>query len=129
MDFRNKYLKYKPEITFDIFEKIWNKLVADGWNPAVADKKAEYNYFSTDHIYLQQETINSDLFGAHTLSCGLSETTVQEILGYDPFVKDDDFVLPEKWYVEVTTENKSTLNDWKVKQEYSKMQLWQFRQG
>ena len=118
MDFRNKYLKYKPEITFDIFQNVWDKLVADGWNPAFADKKAEYNYFSTDHIYLQQENINSDLFGAHTLSCGLSETTVQEILGYDPFVKDDDFVLPEKWYVEVTTENKSMLNDWKVKQEY-----------
>ena len=35
MDFRNKYLKYKPEITFDIFEKIWNKLVADGSNPPI----------------------------------------------------------------------------------------------
>ena len=28
------------------------------------------------------------------------ETTVQEILGYDPFVKDD-FILPKKWCVKV----------------------------
>lgn len=114
MDFRNKYLKYKPEITFDIFEKIWNKLVADGWNPAFAEKKAEYNYFSTDHFYLQQEAINSDLFGAHTQSSGLSETTVQEILGYDPFVRDDDFVLPEKWCCKITDESIEIFNNWRI---------------
>ena len=35
MDFRNKYLKYKPEITFDIFQEVWDKLVADGSNPPI----------------------------------------------------------------------------------------------
>lgn len=38
-----------------------------------------------------------------------TETTVQEILGYDPFVKE----LPEKWYVSVTNETVKDINIFK----------------
>lgn len=31
MDFRTKYLKYSPKITFDIFEKVLNKLIESGY--------------------------------------------------------------------------------------------------
>jgi len=33
-------------------------------------------------------------------------------------IKKDTFVLPEKWYVKITEENRKQLNDWKVNQEY-----------
>lgn len=121
MDFRNKYLKYKPEITFDIFQEVWDKLIESGYLPVGKyDVERGFGDFKTLHCYLRTTETHPMEFNCYSVIPALFwvETTVQEILGYDPFVMDDDFVLPKKWYVEVTTENKSTLNDWKVKQQW-----------
>lgn len=50
-------------------------------------------------------------------------TDLSEIQQYLPknhpdLIKKDTFVLPEKWYVKITEENRNQLNDWKVNQEY-----------
>lgn len=120
MDFRNKYLKYKPEITFYIFQKVWDKLISFGYRPFNDSSSIKrYNEFKNSYCFLNTTKDHPMEFSCYfCVADYFSETTVQEILGYDPFVKDNDFVLPEKWYVEVTPENKSTLNDWKVKQQY-----------
>ena len=53
MDFRNKYLKYKPEITFDIFEKVWDKLIESGYLPfGKYDVEKGFGDFKTLHCYL-----------------------------------------------------------------------------
>lgn len=121
MDFRNKYLKYKPEITFDIFQKVWDKLIESGYLPVGKyDVERGFGDFKTLHCYLRTTDSHPMEFNCYSVIPALFwvETTVQEILGYDPFVMGDDFVLPEKWYVEVTTENKNVLNDWKIKQQF-----------
>ena len=121
MDFRNKYLKYSPKITFYIFEKVWNKLIESGYLPfGEHSVKKAFGDFKTLHRYFRTTESHPMEFNCYSVIPILdwSETTVQEILGYDPFVRNDDFVLPEKWYVEVNTENKSTLNDWKIKQQW-----------
>lgn len=121
MDFRNKYLKYKPEITFDIFQEVWDKLIENGYIPiGKYDVERGFGDFKTLYCYLRTTETQPMIFNCYSVIPALFwvETTVQEILGYDPFMMDDDFVLPEKWYVEVTTENKSVLNDWKIKQQY-----------
>ena len=121
MDFRNKYLKYKPEITFDIFQKVWDKLIENGYIPiSKYDVERGFGDFKTLYCYLRTTETQPMIFNCYSVIPAhfWVETTVQEILGYNPFVKDDDFVLPEKWYVEVTTENKNVLNDWKIKQQW-----------
>ena len=30
----------------------------------------------------------------------------------------DDFILPEKWYIEITDDNREIVNRWKIKQTY-----------
>ena len=111
MPLTGKYLKYSPEITLEIFTLIYNKLEDSGFQSI---KKSEnYKYFSQSHnflvntkgnYYFTRDKYSSDLDGK-------TETTVQEILGYDPFVKDD-FVLPEKWYIKCTPESKESLDEW-----------------
>ncbi len=29
---------------------------------------------------------------------------------------NEDFILPEKWYIEITDDNRKIVNDWKIKQ-------------
>ena len=121
MDFRNKYLKYKPEITFDIFQEVWDKLIENGYIPiGKYDVERGFGDFKTLYCYLRTTETQPMIFNCYSVIPALFwvETTVKEILGYDPFMRDDDFVLPEKWYVEVTTENKNVLNDWKIKQQW-----------
>lgn len=31
----------------------------------------------------------------------------------------ENFKLPKKWYIEITEENKATVNEWKIKQEFN----------
>lgn len=98
MDFRNKYLKYKPEITFDIFQKVWDKLISFGYrsfNDSTSIKR--YNEFKNSYCFLKTTKNHPMEFNCYcSVADSFSETTVQEILGYDPFVRDDDFVLPKK---------------------------------
>ena len=107
----NKYLKYSPEITLEIFTLIYNKLIECGLKSNSINDT--YGYFSNKYPFLTicdvryfftRQKDSEDLLNK-------TETTVQEILGYDPFVKDD-FVLPEKWYIEVG-HNSLEINKWK----------------
>jgi len=96
MPLNNKYLKYSPEITLEIFTLVYNKLIEGGWKSVHLEEN--YRYFvekysfltnkSKKHFYTREKG-HSDLEGK-------TETTVQEILGYDPFIKE--VIIPE--YVE-----------------------------
>ena len=137
MDFINKYLKYKPEITFDIFQKVWDKLIESGYLP-VGKYYVEKGFgdFKTLYSYLRTTKDNPMAFNCHSVIPALFwvETTVQEILGYDPFVRDDDFVLPENWIkngatpvfdtLKVNSDN--TINIKLIKESYTKDELIAF---
>lgn len=117
MDFRNKYLKYKPEITFDIFQEVWDKLIESGYLPiGIYDAERGFGDFKTLHCYLRTTENHPMKFNCYSVIPALFwvETTVQEILGYDPFVKDDDFVLPEKWCCKITEESIEIFNNWRI---------------
>lgn len=116
MDFRNKYLKYKPEITFDIFQDVWNKLISFGYRP-LNDSTCikRYNEFKMGCCFLKTTRDHPMEFSCYYGVVDFySETTVQEILGYDPFVKDDDFVLPERWCCKITEESIDVFNNWRI---------------
>lgn len=110
----NKYLKYSPEITLEIFKLVWNKLIDSGINAQQGNDSVEREYalFSSKFSFLRLELEYTGLFGAYTRTHDCKETTVQEILGYDPFVKDD-FVLPKKWCIKTTTETDEVLCKWR----------------
>ena len=97
MTLANKYLRYSSEITLDIFELVWNKLIEFGFKSRYDNKLySEFKAFRNRHNYL---TIDDTHFNTVMSFCIINEleTTVQEILGYDPFVKKE--VIPE--YVEL----------------------------
>ena len=116
MDFRNKYLKYKPEITFDIFQEIWDKLISFGYRPFNDSTSIKrYNEFKNSYCFLNTTKDHLMEFSCYFgVADSFSETTVQEILGYDPFVKDNDFVLPEKWCCKITEESIEIFNNWRM---------------
>ena len=118
MDFRNKYLKYKPEITFDIFQKVWDKLIESGYLPVGKyDVERGFGDFKTLHCYLRTTDSHPMEFNCYSIPALFwVEATVQEILGYDPFVKDDDFVLPEKWCIKIPKfkDAPKEIIDWRV---------------
>ena len=116
MSLAGKYLKYSPEITLEIFTLIWDKLKLIFPNGKIYDwvKVWDFDTFK-ERGYISIWGSNKYCFGINCCP-GLgnyTEATVQEILGYDPFVKE--FVLPEKWYVPVTDETAKDINIFKSK--------------
>jgi len=127
MPLKNKYLRYSPEITLEIFTLIWNKLIENGWKSEDGDLNRLFRIFLDEdkHRYLR-ESIRKKTFYPHSFDSGLCETTVQEILGYDPYItagpvgitgisetfNGEEFVLPEKWYIKCTDESKPHLDKW-----------------
>jgi hypothetical protein len=100
----NKYLKYRPEITLEIFTLVWNKLFANGWYNTECDNcDREYDEFSGKYPILKDQE-NKDFYSeeASEQIKKLTETTVQEILGYNPF--EDDFKLERNWQIKTTNE-------------------------
>jgi len=96
MPLNNKYLKYSPEITLEIFTLVYNKLILNGWKSL--SLRDSYDYFKGNYQFLTNE--NKSYFytsrgGNYDLE-DKTQTTVQEILGYDPFIKE--VIIPE--YVE-----------------------------
>jgi hypothetical protein len=117
MPLTGKYLKYSPEITLEIFTLIWNKLIENGWKSL--DLKDNYKYFVGKYSFL---TNNSGKYfytreKGHSDLKGKIETTVQEILVYDPYVKEgeEEFVLQPQFYVQLTEENYNVIVDWHKK--------------
>jgi len=117
MPLNNKYLKYSPEITLEIFTLIIDKLISDygqstRWIINYDEFKANWKY-----IVIKNEIRNSYNWFVDNNCQHTTETTIQEILGYDPFVKE--FVLPEKWFIKSTKENCNVLHKWKIAKGYS----------
>ena len=99
MPLTGKYLKYSPEITLEIFTLIWDKLKLIFPNEKIYDwvKVWDFDAFK-EKGYISIWGSNKYCFGINCCP-GLgnyTEATVQEILGYDPFVNKE--VIPE--YVE-----------------------------
>ena len=96
MPLTNRYLKYSPEITLDIFELVWNKLIEFGFKSKYDNELYnEFKAFKSTHNYLAiDDTYFNTIIPLRIQN--KSEITVQEILRYDPFVNKE--VIPE--YVE-----------------------------
>lgn len=99
MPLEGKYLKYSPEITPEIFTLVWDKLIKSGCKFEYF-KEIIFERFKIYNRVLRYES-NRNYVYPLTGNNSCKETTVQEILGYDPFVKDD-FVLPNKWCIKHT---------------------------
>ena len=113
MPLTGKYLKYSPEITLEIFTLIYNKLIENEWTSI--DVMLLYNQFTTKWNYIIDYGRGKQFYSS-VINRELKETTVQEILGYDPFVKDD-FVLPDKWCIKTTKDkNGKLIGEWFDKQ-------------
>lgn len=97
MPLQNKYLKYTPEITEGIFKLIWDKLHECGWKCYNnQDKKTIYDYLTKKKwIGIKQDKPNVFIQYKDNIVTNLQETTVEKILGYNPFKKE--FVVG-KWY-------------------------------
>lgn len=121
MPLKNKYLKYNPEITLEMFKEIWTKLINSGWKAtcdfvSIRDRFQEFK--NGEMLYNDAEDkktfyINYKSSQKYIKDSGhiLLETTVQEILGYDPFAKEE-FVLPKKWCIKRNKENYIIINNW-----------------
>jgi len=93
----NKCIKYIPELTYDIFLLIWDKLEKNGYDISITSKTI-YNNLKENWPYLVTSDAN---ILTRSLPLG-QEITIQEFLGYDPF----KFILPTKWCVKVEANNK-----------------------
>lgn len=60
--------------------------------------------------------VNTNDLGSFTYL--VRKATKEELIKHMS-MKEEEFVLPEKWYITVTNENKKVINDWKVKQYYN----------
>lgn len=100
--FKEKYLEYESKITLEIFTLVWNKLIElsyKSFNNATIEKgydefKGRYRYFRT-----LQEHPNE--FSCYNSTGSYTETTVEEILGYNPFIKE---TKPSKDWSKATEE-------------------------
>ena len=114
MPLTGKYLKYSPEITLEIFTLIWDKLKLIFPNGKIYDLVEVWDFDTfKEKGYISIWGSGKYCFGINN-NAGLgnySETTVQEILGYDPFVKED-CIFPEKWYIKSTPESRELLEKW-----------------
>lgn len=111
---KNKYLKYSPEITLEIFTLIWDKLIKLGYKFEY-DKKEIYRRLQLDpERYLRISSDDGNTIYPFTNKRNCIETTVQEILGYDPWAATaaKEFVLPERWYIKATEESRPFLDKW-----------------
>ena len=87
----NKYLKYNSSITFEIFQLVWHKLIANGWKAtcdfvSVRDRFQEFKngemlYNDNPNrktFYINYKDVKKYMEDSNHI---LIETTVQEILG------------------------------------------------
>ena len=115
MPLTGKYLKYSPEITLEIFKLVYNKLIELKWAPKEMESaRTLWKEFNVYPFLCDLGYGGMKLFGTFSAARHSdSETTVQEILGYDPYtIWEKEFVLPAKWYIRCTDESKPYLNKW-----------------
>lgn len=86
MPLTNKYLRYTPEITFEVFEKIWDKLLEYGWaSNAGYTIQDRWREFSGDYQGFQSVNPTTKKFFTGSIPdnmMGVTETTVDEILNF-----------------------------------------------
>ena len=99
MPLTGKYLKYSSEITLEIFTLVWDKL-SESYPPSYPDDiKTRFEEFKSG----QYISLNGKSVGIYSSKhIDNTETTVREVLGYDPYIKE--FVLPEKWCIKHSKE-------------------------
>ena len=119
MPLKGKYLKYRPEITLEIFTLVWDKLIECGWKNNNEgnnnyDIQKRYIELKSGRYYLIE--YKEKIFATHAIGyshrTNPSETTVQEILGYDPFVKETKEIIPE--YVECLKDHDTQFTEGKI---------------
>lgn len=138
MPLTNKYLKYTPEITLEIFTLVWNKLESL-FSEGIYDWTKDWSLESfKKHGYIS-------IWGTEKYSFGINnnkghgndkETTVQEILGYNPFVKEENiqnrnnlkkgdylYVLLSKYYGDIL-EITGIRDDSKYEEKYKENSIW-----
>lgn len=82
---RGKYIKYSPEITFEVFQKIWDKLIEDGWKE-YQDTNIEivYNNFISEQGVITYSQKNIKTFSNYfdwVIENTDKKLTLSEILG------------------------------------------------
>ena len=87
--FKEKYLKYEPKITLEIFILVWNRLIELGYksfNSLTVEHR--YNEFNGHFNYFMTTQDHPNEFSCYSNRILYTKTTVQEILGYNPFIKE-----------------------------------------
>ena len=87
--FKEKYLKYEPKITLEIFTLVWNRLIELGYKSFYdITVKERYNEFKERSGYFMTTEAHPNLFNCYNFADTYTKTTVEEILGYNPFIKE-----------------------------------------
>lgn len=87
--FKEKYLKYDSSITLGIFILVWNRLIELGYksfNNLTVERR--YNEFKGPFNYFMTTQDHPNEFSCYSNRISYTETTVEEILGYNPFIKE-----------------------------------------
>ena len=87
--FKEKYLEYDPSITLEIFTLVWNRLIDLGYK-SFADYTVEerYDEFKGHCRYFRTTQDHPHEFNCYDSENTCIKTTVEEILGYNPFIKE-----------------------------------------
>lgn len=103
MPLTGKYLKYKLEITFEIFQKVWDKLISNGWteNNNHGPERRYREFSNGERLFDDSDDLNYKQFYINWKNDfefleryqEFKETTVEEILGYNPFNKLTEFPI------------------------------------
>lgn len=107
---KNKYLRYSPDITFEVFKKIWDKLVATGWRPFVSSTGAKdmYKKWREGSILTYGPSYSPNTFGVYDEDATLSDD--KEVFVGDLIQSSQkSFTLPTNWYVSLNEVSRETL--------------------
>lgn len=111
---KNKYLRCSPDITFEIFKKIWDNLIETGWKPFTTSTNAKdmYEKWSKDCILTYGPSYSPNTFSIYNEDATLSDD-VEVFVGDLIQSSQKLFILPPRWYVVVTEENAEVLSRWR----------------
>lgn len=100
--FKEKYLEYEPKITLEIFTLVWNRLIELGYKSfARATIEERYGEFKGFCNYFRTTRDHPNEFNCYNNGLPYTKTTVEEILGYNPFIKE---TKPSKDWSKATEE-------------------------
>ena len=99
--FKGKYLKYTPEITREIFSRIWKILLDHGWEEVYKDSEENtWLRFSEEYKWLESAPFLTD--DRRKLFCTYEEVnysnekiTLKEFLSFDKSIIEEDPLITE----------------------------------